>query len=89
LNGQRYETDRQPEECKSYYAELEGRGIRFLQAEIESIEPESHQVETSAGSLIADILVVALDVELSGPSFEFCPDKDDFERTRIERWFGI
>ena len=27
-------------------------------------------------------------VELSGPSVEFRPDKDDFESTRIQRWFG-
>jgi len=56
---------RQPEECKSYYSQLENQGIRFLQAEIESIDAQSRQVETSAGALSADILVVALGVELA------------------------
>ena len=56
---------RQLEECKSYYSRLEERGIRFLQAEIVSIDPEAHQVETSAGALSADHLVVGLGVELA------------------------
>jgi len=56
---------RQPEGCKSYYSQLADRGIRFVQAEIESIDPESRQVETSAGALNADHLVVGLGVELA------------------------
>lgn len=27
-------------------------------------------------------------IVLNGPSLEFRPDKDAFERTRIARWFG-
>jgi len=56
---------RQPAECKSYYSQLQNRGIRFVQAEIESIDPDSRQVQTSAGPLTADQLVVALGVELA------------------------
>ena len=56
---------RQPEECKSYYSKLQERGIRFLQAEIHSIDPENRQIETSTGSLSADLLVVGLGVELA------------------------
>jgi sulfide:quinone oxidoreductase len=56
---------RQPEGCKSYYSRLEQQGIRFLQAEIESIDPEACQVTSSAGVLAADYLVVGLGVELA------------------------
>lgn len=56
---------RQPEECRSYYSRLENHGIRFLQAEISAIEPETRQVETSAGPLSADHLVIGLGVELA------------------------
>lgn len=56
---------RKPEKCKSYYSQLESRGIRFLQAEIESIDPETHTVETTEGTLSADFLVVGLGVDLA------------------------
>jgi len=56
---------RQPEGCKSYYSQLEDRGIRFLQAEIESIDPEARRVETSVGALNTDHLVVGLGVDLA------------------------
>jgi sulfide:quinone oxidoreductase len=39
---------------------LEGRGIRFLQAGIEAIAPAERTVTTSAGTLAADGVVVAL-----------------------------
>jgi sulfide:quinone oxidoreductase len=56
---------RQPEGCKSFYSQLEDRGIRFLQAEIESIDPETRQVMTSVGALNTDHLVVGLGVDLA------------------------
>ncbi len=56
---------RQPEQCKSSYSQLEDRGIHFLQAEIASIDPNSRQIETSAGDLSADFLVVGLGVDLA------------------------
>ncbi|NDL59695.1 FAD-dependent oxidoreductase [Phytoactinopolyspora mesophila] len=39
---------------------LRRRGIRFLQAEITSIDPAARQVETTAGTLSADGIIVAL-----------------------------
>lgn len=56
---------RQPEQCKSSYSQLEDRGIHFLQAEIASIDPNSRQIETSAGDLSADFLVVGFGVDLA------------------------
>lgn len=46
-------------------ARLAGRGIEFVQAEIERIDPEGRVVETSAGRLEADAILVALG---AGPS---------------------
>jgi sulfide:quinone oxidoreductase len=56
---------RLPEECKSYYSQLESRGIGFVQVEIDSIDPVSRAVETSKETLEADFLVVGLGVDLA------------------------
>lgn len=56
---------RAPEECKQSLSALDNKGIRFHQATIESIDPESRQVETSKGSLTADFLVVALGADIA------------------------
>jgi sulfide:quinone oxidoreductase len=39
---------------------LEAKGIDFLQADITHLDPEARTVETSAGTLSADFMVVAL-----------------------------
>jgi sulfide:quinone oxidoreductase len=39
---------------------LETKGIKFLQADITDLDPEVRRVETSAGTLSADFMVVAL-----------------------------
>lgn len=44
---------------------LAARGIDFVKAEIERIDPSSRMVETSAGTLKCDYLVVALGAQLS------------------------
>jgi sulfide:quinone oxidoreductase len=56
---------RAPEDCKESLSALEDQGIRFLQATIESIDPEGKQVVTSEGSLAADHLVVALGADIA------------------------
>ncbi len=45
------------------YADLVKPGVRFVNAEIRSIEPVARRVETDAGTFDADILVVALGAE--------------------------
>jgi sulfide:quinone oxidoreductase len=44
---------------------LEDRGVRFLQAEIEGIDPNGRRVTTSEGELEADALLVALGTSAS------------------------
>ncbi|MDQ1698544.1 MAG: sulfide:quinone oxidoreductase [Frankiaceae bacterium] len=39
-------------------------GVRFVNATVQAIDPESKRVETTAGSLDADVLVVALGADL-------------------------
>ena len=56
---------RAPEDCKESLLALEDQGIRFLQATIESIDPEGKQVVTSEGSLAADHVVVALGADIA------------------------
>jgi sulfide:quinone oxidoreductase len=46
------------------YAGLVKPGVRFVQATIESIDPQAKRVETDAGPFEADILVVALGADL-------------------------
>jgi len=46
------------------YATLSLPGVRFVQAAVQAIDPAARQVETTAGRLDADILVVALGADL-------------------------
>ena len=46
------------------YADIVKPGVRFVQAEIQSIDPVAKRVETDAGTFEADILVVALGADL-------------------------
>jgi sulfide:quinone oxidoreductase len=46
------------------YADIDKPGVRFVQAEIRSLDPETRQVVTDAETFDADILVVALGADL-------------------------
>jgi sulfide:quinone oxidoreductase len=46
------------------YADIVKPGVRFVQADITSIDPVARHVETDAGAFDADILVVALGADL-------------------------
>ncbi len=46
------------------YRDLARPGVRFVQAQIQAIDPHGRRVETDAGTLDADILVVALGADL-------------------------
>src|SRR5918998_387128 len=46
------------------YRELVKPGVRFVQAEVRSIDPVAKRVETDAGTFDADVLVVALGADL-------------------------
>jgi sulfide:quinone oxidoreductase len=48
------------EEGTTPLARLADRGVEFVQADITAIDPEARRVETSAGTLEADALLVAL-----------------------------
>jgi sulfide:quinone oxidoreductase len=54
---------REPEQIRHPLANLERRGIRFLQATVEGLDPANNQVKTSAGTLAYDYLIVSLGVE--------------------------
>lgn len=49
-----------PDEGARPLSDLEGRGIRFLRAEVRGIDAAARRVETDAGDLEGDFLVVAL-----------------------------
>jgi len=53
-----------PEAVLHPYGDLEKPGLRFVQATIHSIDPETKRVETDAGTFDADVLVVALGADL-------------------------
>ncbi len=52
-----------PEEGERDLSRLAERGIRWVQAEIERIDPAAKTVKTSAGALTGDYLVIALGAE--------------------------
>jgi sulfide:quinone oxidoreductase len=54
----------EPHVVHAYRDLVERPGVRFVQARIETIDPAAKQVETSAGTFDADVLVVALGAEL-------------------------
>lgn len=53
-----------PEHALHPYADVVKPGVRFVSAEVTSIDPVARHVETSAGPYDADILVVALGADL-------------------------
>jgi sulfide:quinone oxidoreductase len=46
------------------YRDIVKPGVRFIQATVQSIDPQAKRVETDAGSFEADVLVVALGADL-------------------------
>lgn len=61
---------REPEQIQASLGKLSGQGIEVIQAEIESIDPEARKVQTSAGELSADYLIVSLGAQ---PAPELTP----------------
>lgn len=54
---------REPEEIRRPLANLEKRGIQYLQATVEALDPAHNKVKTSAGELAYDYLIVSLGAE--------------------------
>ena len=54
---------REPEAIRRPLANLEKRGIRYLQATVEALDPERNRVKTTAGELSYDYLIVSLGAE--------------------------
>jgi sulfide:quinone oxidoreductase len=52
------------DQVRHRYADIVKPGVRFVQAEVLAIDPETRRVATSAGELEADVLVVALGADL-------------------------
>jgi sulfide:quinone oxidoreductase len=60
--------DRQPEEISRDVQQLVHKGVELLHGEARGIDLAAHRVETSAGSVPYDLLVVALGAELTPES---------------------
>jgi len=54
----------QPEAVLHPYRDLVKPGVRFVNADVQAIDPAARRVETSAGAFEADMLVVALGADL-------------------------
>ncbi|GAA6755381.1 FAD/NAD(P)-binding oxidoreductase [Thermus thalpophilus] len=70
---------REPEEVRRPLANLEKRGIQYLQATVEALDPAHSKVRTSAGELTYDYLIVSLGAEAM-PS----PVKDGYAPWSLE-----
>jgi sulfide:quinone oxidoreductase len=55
---------KKPSDVRHRYADIAKPGVRFLQTAIRSIDPAARRVETDAGALEADYLVIALGADL-------------------------
>jgi sulfide:quinone oxidoreductase len=53
-----------PDTVRHYYRDFVKPGVRFIQTTIRSIDPTTRAVETDAGHLDADVMVVALGADL-------------------------
>lgn len=51
------------EETKHKYQQIHKKGVKFIQANVNSIDPVTKSVSTSAGNFDADVLVVAMGAE--------------------------
>ena len=60
--------DRRPEEISRDVQQLVHKGVELLHGEAHGIDLAAHRVETSAGSVTYDFLVVALGAELAPDS---------------------
>jgi sulfide:quinone oxidoreductase len=69
---------RDPEQILVDLGRLVQLGIKFIQAEVESIDPTSRRVQTSAGSFTGDFLVIALGAQ---PSPELTPGFSEVAHT--------
>ena len=56
---------RRREQIERPLRSLLARGVELIEAEVRTIDPQARQVETAAGVLSADALVVALGAELA------------------------
>ncbi len=63
-----------PRQHEGRLAALAERGIRFVQADVQRIDPDRRRVETSMGSFEADYLVIALGAELAPEQVPGFPD---------------
>jgi sulfide:quinone oxidoreductase len=54
---------REPDQIRRPFSNLEKRGINFIQATVESIDPANNKVKTSVGDITYDYLIVSLGVE--------------------------
>jgi sulfide:quinone oxidoreductase len=71
---------------RHHYADIVKPGVRFVQANIDSIDAAAKRVETDAGSFDADILVIALGADLDpsatpglvGGGYEFYTERGAF-----------
>jgi sulfide:quinone oxidoreductase len=78
------------------YRDLVKPGVRFVQAEVRSIDPEAKRVETDAGVFEADVLVVALGADLDPGAtpglveggHEFYTEQGAFELQEVIGSFG-
>ncbi len=55
---------RRPHEVIHHYRDMVKPGVRFVQTEIRSIDPDTKRVETGSGTFEGDVLVVALGADL-------------------------
>ena len=69
---------REPEQIQASLGKLAGRGIEFIQAEIESIDPVARKVATSAGDFSGDYLIVSLGAQ---PAPELTPGFNEAAHT--------
>jgi len=54
-----------PDQVRHRYADIVKPGVRFLKADVLAIDPVARRVETSVGSLAADVVVIALGADLA------------------------
>ncbi len=60
--------DRRPEEISRDVQQLVHKGVELLHSEVRGIDPDAHRVETTAGPVAYDFLVLALGAELAHDS---------------------
>jgi sulfide:quinone oxidoreductase len=88
---------RRLDEVRHHYRDIDKPGVRFVRAEIRSIDPVARRVETSEGDFAGDVLVVALGADLDPAAtpglleagHEFYTERGAFElRQALEDFTG-